>query len=112
MSHRHTKVRSHCHTWGSPTGKGDDHAHRDLDFFAVAVVSAVACEAGGSTTRPHADATTARTVKLPETASIPEGKYATEEFEPAFSFRIEERGWQVALPEGQSTCSSRRSPPT
>ena len=83
-----------------------------LILFAVVVVSAGACGAGGSTARDHGDATTARTGELPETGSIPEGKYATEEFEPAFSFGIEERGWQEALPEGQSTCSSRRSPPS
>jgi hypothetical protein len=83
-----------------------------LILFAAVVMGAGACGVGAATTRHHGDAATAKTVKLPETGSIPEGKYATEEFEPAFAFGIEERGRQVALPEGQSTCSSRRSPPT
>ena len=78
---------------------------------AAVVVGAGACGAGGSTARHHGDAATAKTVKLPETGSIPEGKYATEEFEPAFSFRIEERGWQVALPEGQGLLVSQGACP-
>jgi len=76
-----------------------------LILFAAVVVSTSACGAGGSTARDHGSATTARTEELPEAGSISEGEYATEEFEPAFSFRIEERGWQVPLPEGQNTLS-------
>jgi hypothetical protein len=74
-----------------------------LILFAAVVVSASACGAGGSTARNHGGATTAGTEELPESGSISEGKYATEVFEPAFSFRIEERGWQVPLPEDQNS---------
>ena len=83
-----------------------------LILFAAVVIGAGSCGAGGAAALHHGDAATAKTARMPETGSIPEGKYATEEFEPAFSVRIEECGWQEALPEGQSTCSSRRSPPS
>jgi hypothetical protein len=93
-------------------GKGDDHAHSD-PYSVRRRRCGRRCLRGGRCCRPPPRGCGDReNRKLPETGSIPEGKYTTEEFEPAFSFRIEERGWQVALPEGQSTCSSRRSPPT
>jgi hypothetical protein len=35
---------------------------------------------------------TAKTEELPEPGPLPKGKYTTDEFEPAFTFEIEERG--------------------
>jgi hypothetical protein len=74
-------------------------------LFAAVVVSASACGAGGSTARNHGGETATRTEteELPEHGSISEGKYATEEFEPAFSIRIEEHGWQVLPPEARDS---------
>ena len=92
-----------CLFGDGPRGKGTAMRITILILFAVVVVSAGACGAGGSTARDHGDATTARTGELPEPGSIPEGKYATEEFEPAFSFEIEERGWQMPFPEEQNS---------
>jgi len=74
-----------------------------LILFAAVVVGACACGTGGSTARDHGGATTARIEELPETGSISEGEYATEEFEPAFSFEMEEHGWQVPLPEERNS---------
>ena len=61
-------------------------------FAAAVVVSAGACGAGGSNAREPGGATTAKTEELPEPGPLPKGKYATDEFEPAFTFEIEERG--------------------
>ena len=36
-------------------------------------------------------ATTAKTEELPEPGPLPKGKYTTDEFDPAFTFEIEER---------------------
>ena len=74
-------------------------------LFAAVVVSTIACGAGGNSARNHGGETTARTEteELPEHGSISKGKYATEEFEPAFSIRIEERGWQVLPPEARDS---------
>lgn len=55
------------------------------------------------TARPATEAEkTTRTARadntLPERGSIPAGQYVTDEFEPAFSFRVGE-GWEAAAPE-------------
>ena len=67
------------------------------------VVSAGACGEGGSTARGPGGTATASSRELPERGSIPEGEYATEEFEPAFSFRIQERGWQGSFQEERNS---------
>jgi hypothetical protein len=74
-----------------------------LILFAAVVVSASACGAGGSTVPDHEGPATASTKELPERGSIPEGEYAAEKFEPAFSIRIKERGWQGRFREERNS---------
>jgi len=96
-------MRLRCLVAGSSRKNGRIMRITTLILFAAVVVSASACGAGGSTARDHGGTTTTRTGELPEPGPILEGKYATEEFEPAFSFRIEERGWQMPFPEEQNS---------
>src|SRR4028118_394512 len=58
--------------------------------LAFCVLAAVACGASEEEAKPR---------PLPdETRKLSPGTYRTEEFEPAFSFRVGE-GWSTALPE-------------
>lgn len=76
-------------------------------LFAAGVLAAGACGAGDGAAGEGGDETTARTAnknamfRLPAhgSVSLSPGNYVTEEFEPGLFFRIEERGWQVFLPE-------------
>jgi hypothetical protein len=74
-------------------------------LFAAVVLAAGACSASDDAADEGGEETTGTTAsknapfRLPAQGSVPPGNYATEEFEPGMSFRIEERGWEVFYPE-------------
>lgn len=74
-------------------------------LIAAGVLAAGACGASDDAADEGGDETTAKTgsknalFRLPEQGPIFQGNYGTEEFERGLSFRIEERGWEVFLPE-------------
>ena len=72
-------------------------------LFVAGLLAAGACGASDDTAGEGGEKTPASTQSktLPAQGPISPGNYATGEFEPALSFRVEERGWEVFLREQQ-----------
>jgi hypothetical protein len=71
--------------------------------LVIAVVSLTACSGESATPDTEARKTTgaaSANKALPGLGSIPAGEYVTDEFDPAFSFRVG-RGWEIPFPEEQ-----------
>jgi hypothetical protein len=70
--------------------------------LVIAVASPTACNGESATPETEARKTTGATgadnKALPKRGAVPAGEYATDEFEPAFSFRVG-KGWQMPFPE-------------
>ena len=70
-------------------------------LFAAGILAVGSCGASDDVAREDGDKTTARTERknVPEQGSLAPGNYATEEFEPGLSFGVQDRGWEIFLPE-------------
>jgi hypothetical protein len=83
------------------------HALR-LGLLLVAFVFALSACGGGGGGGAEVEGEQAKTRTLPEYGDLRPGKYATDEFEPAFSFEVVGEGWVVGGSEERGALDMRQ----